>query len=57
MTRGIAKRQGRPAWESAPPRLRQSDIARPFEPAVHHRPGFFARIREKLLRTGRGGVR
>jgi len=38
----ISTRNGRPAYEDAPPRLRQSQCTRPVQPMPQ--PGFFTRI-------------
>ena len=40
----IARRNGRPAWENAPPRMRASQINRPFVPMEDDRPGLLARL-------------
>lgn len=44
----IATRNGRPAYENAPPRLRQSQMPRPIQP-MHEPAGFLAKL------MGRGG--
>lgn len=45
MTARRARRDGRPAYENAPERLRQSDIPQPFMFLPDHDIGFLAKIR------------
>lgn len=44
MTARRARRDGRPAYENAPERLRQSDIPQPFMFLPDVQPGFLARL-------------
>ena len=51
MTRVTAKRaDGRPAYIAAKPRLRQSQVSRPFPHAPAEQSGWIARILRKVAR-------
>lgn len=41
--RVIATRNGKPAYENAPPRLRQSHVSNPIQPMEYER-GFLAKL-------------
>jgi len=52
MTRGIAKRNGQPAWKNPPPRQR-GDM-QDWYPGKYKRPGLLERVVSRLVRTEEG---